>query len=340
MEYNKEKVVKPMSGFAGLLICILGILIGIALIIYPAMLYESMAISGVLFGVLITIGILLVCIFAVCLAGLKVVNPNEALVLSLFGRYYGTIYENGFYYVNPFCSAIYPKNSSNSSSQSKENTKGAASQFNFQFNVPGGAARKVSTKISTFVNGNQKVNDALGNPIEVSAIVIWRVVNATDAVIKIDNYFDYLSNQTDSTIRNVARLYPYDLVDDNTEEGHDELTLRGSSQKIADEMKAELQKRVAEGGIEIIDVRLNQIAYSPEIAAAMLQRQQAVAVIAARQKIVEGAVSMVEMALEQLKRDNVVDLDEERKAQMVSNLLVVLCGSKEASPIVNTGSIY
>lgn len=337
MEFKEEKILKPMSGFAGLLLCILGLVIGIVLIIASAMLFDDMmVISGAVFGILLTVGIILVCLSCVCFAGLKVVNPNEAVVLALFGRYVGTIYESGFYFVNPFCSSIYPKNSQ---SADKEQAK-KSNSMQLQFQVATPSIKKVSTKISTFVNGNQKVNDALGNPVEVSAIVIWRVVNATRAVICLDNYFDYLSNQTDSTIRNVARLYPYDLVDDNPDDGHDELTLRGSSQKIADEMRAELQKRVSDGGIEIIDIRLNQIAYAPEIAAAMLQRQQAVAVIAARQKIVEGAVSMVEMALEQLKRDNVVDLDEERKAQMVSNLLVVLCGSKEASPIVNTGSIY
>ena len=196
--------------------------------------------------------------------------------------------------------------------------------------------------ITTFVNGNQKVNDKLGNPVEVSAIVVWKVVDATKAVINVDNYVDYLSSQTDSTIRNVARLYPYDLMsdDDDTNDDADETTLRGSAVQVAEQMKAELARRVENAGIEIVEVRLNQIAYATEIAAAMLQKQQAVAIIAARKKIVEGAVSMVEMALDKLKSDGVVDLDEERKAQMVSNLLVVLCGNKEANPVLNTGSIY
>ena len=202
--------------------------------------------------------------------------------------------------------------------------------------------KKVSTKLTTFVNGNQKVNDKLGNPVEVSAIVVWKVVDATKAVINVDNYIEYLSSQTDSTIRNVARLYPYDLMsdDDETNDDADETTLRGSATQVAEQMKEELAARVENAGIEIVEVRLNQIAYATEIAAAMLQRQQAVAIIAARKKIVEGAVSMVEMALEKLKEDGVVDLDEERKAQMVSNLLVVLCGNKEANPVLNTGSIY
>ena len=333
MNFKDEKILKPTSGFVGLFILCFFVIISTALMIFGSISAEDEIINLPLSVALIIIGAVIFTLCCIFFAGLKVVNPNEALVLSLFGRYYGTIYESGFYFVNPFCAAIFPKVGGGD----KEQKKGGLTMVNgIAINTP----KKVSTKISTFVNGNQKVNDALGNPIDVSAIVIWRVVNATEAVIKIDNYFDYLSNQTDSTIRNVARLYPYDLVDDDPSNSHDELTLRGSSQKIALEMKDELQKRVKEGGLEIIDVRLNQIAYSPEIAAAMLQRQQAVAIIAARQKIVEGAVSMVEMALEQLKKDNVVDLDEERKAQMVSNLLVVLCGSKEASPIVNAGSIY
>lgn len=171
---------------------------------------------------------------------------------------------------------------------------------------------------------------------------MWRVTNATKAVLNVEYYYEYLSNQTDSTIRNIARLYPYDIIDDDDDESDDkgEKTLRGSAKLIAEEMKNELSERVKDAGLEIIEVRLNQIAYAPEIAAAMLQRQQAIAVIAARKKIVEGAVSMVKMALDQLKDEGVVDLDEERKANMVSNLLVVLCSSKEANPVLNTGSLY
>lgn len=178
----------------------------------------------------------------------------------------------------------------------------------------------------------------LGNPIIIGAVVIWKVVNPTQAVFAVENYSEYLSIQCDSTIRNIARLYPYDDLEES--DGVEEKTLRGSSQEIAEQMKSELQERVAGAGLEIIEVRITHLAYSEEIAAAMLQRQQAVAVIAARQKIVEGAVSMVKMAIDQLDEDGVVVLDDERKASMVSNLLVVLCGNKEAQPIVNSGSIY
>ena len=275
---------------------------------------------------------------------MKVINPNEAIVLSLFGKYIGTIYENGFWYVNPFASAIYPQakiaEAKNARLQAYAGKKSQAEVSASEAAIA--SAKKVSTKVCTFVNGNQKVNDKLGNPVEVSAIVIWKVVNATKAVLNVDYYKEYLSNQTDSTIRNVARLYPYDIIDDEDDEKDEinEKTLRGSATIIAEEMKKELASKVEDAGIEIVEVRLNQIAYAPEIAAAMLQRQQAIAVIAARKKIVEGAVTMVEMALDKLKEDDVVDLDEERKAQMVSNLLVVLCSSKEANPILNAGSIY
>ena len=290
------------------------------------------------------LGILLCIASSISFAGLKVINPNEAMVLSLFGKYIGTIYENGFWYVNPFASAIYPQakiaEAKNARLQAYAGKKSQAEVSASEAAIA--SAKKVSTKVCTFVNGNQKVNDKLGNPVEVSAIVIWKVVNATKAVLNVDYYKEYLSNQTDSTIRNVARLYPYDIIDDEDDEKDEinEKTLRGSATIIAEEMKKELASKVEDAGIEIVEVRLNQIAYAPEIAAAMLQRQQAIAVIAARKKIVEGAVTMVEMALDKLKEDDVVDLDEERKAQMVSNLLVVLCSSKEANPILNAGSIY
>lgn len=335
----KEKVIRPASGIAILVLLILLIIASPVLIVMggfaidDAMTYGGPVVGGVL---LIIVSIITVTVSSICFAGLKIVKPNEALVLSLFGKYHGTIYEPGFFFVNPFSSAIYPRKrdeeAANAMAEAAKNNQAKIVR------VP----KKVSTKLTTFVNGNQKVNDKLGNPVEVSAIVVWKVVDATSAVINVDNYIEYLSSQTDSTIRNVARLYPYDLMsdDDDSNDDADETTLRGSATKVAEQMKSELAARVENAGIEIVEVRLNQIAYATEIAAAMLQKQQAVAIIAARKKIVEGAVSMVEMALDKLKSDGVVDLDEERKAQMVSNLLVVLCGNKEANPVLNTGSIY
>lgn len=343
VKYSEEKNLKPSSGLLALVIIIAVLLISIAAMIMGGVLMDeydnyTLGVPSLVCGVLMTI--------ASCIAfgGLKIVNPNEALVLSLFGKYHGTIYDNGFWYVNPFSTPIYPQakvaEAKNTRLMAYNNKKSQAEVSASEAAIA--SAKKVSTKVCTFVNGNQKVNDKLGNPVEVSAIVIWKVVNATKAVINVDYYKEYLSNQTDSTIRNVARLYPYDIIDDDDDEKDEinEKTLRGSATIIAEEMKNELAVKVADAGIEIVEVRLNQIAYSPEIAAAMLQRQQAIAVIAARKKIVEGAVTMVEMALDKLKEDDVVNLDEERKAQMVSNLLVVLCSSKEANPILNAGSIY
>lgn len=330
---EQEKILKPKSGFLGLILAIILILVSIGLFIVFGFFAESdkmaVAIPALILAVAASIfGILL-------LSGLRVVKPNEAIVLSLFGKYYGTIYENGFWLVNPFCSNLYPKKKDSSTENEKNTNQNNQATTN-------ASPTKISLKISTFVNGNQKVNDLLGNPIELSAIVIWKIVNATKAVLNYDNYYEYLSNQTDSTIRNISRLYPYDIIDDDGDDDEErgEKTLRGSASLIAEEMKKELSARVKDAGIEIIEVKLNQIAYAPEIAAAMLQRQQAIAVIAARKKIVEGAVSMVEMALNKLKDEGVVDLDEERKATMVSNLLVVLCSNKETNPIINTGALY
>ena len=335
-----ERIIKPANGIAALIILILLIFASVAgfsfgiLNIVEATTEYSGSLGGGVALVAASIVVWIAC--CICFAGLRIVKPNEALVLSLFGKYHGTIYNPGFFFVNPFSTAIYPvKRDEDAAKAVAEANKNNQTTM---IRIP----KKVSTKLTTFVNGNQKVNDKLGNPVEVSAIVVWKVVDATKAVINVDNYIEYLSSQTDSTIRNVARLYPYDLMsdDDETNDDADETTLRGSATQVAEQMKEELAARVENAGIEIVEVRLNQIAYATEIAAAMLQRQQAVAIIAARKKIVEGAVSMVEMALDKLKEDGVVDLDEERKAQMVSNLLVVLCGNKEANPVLNTGSIY
>lgn len=311
-----EKVLNPLPGFLGSFICIVLIVAG-GLGLFSAILFPVAVIPA---AIVLILGILL-------LFGLKIVNPNEALVLTLFGKYHGTINKAGFFFVNPFCVAYNP---------GMERVVSHDATGNVTTKMIG--SKKISTKISTLNNGVQKVNDVLGNPIVIGAVVIWKVVNPTSAAFAVENYKEFLSIQCDSTIRNVARLYPYDDMDDSN--GIEEKTLRGSSQEIADGMREELQNRVKEAGLEIMEVRITHLSYSEEIAAAMLQRQQAVAVIAARQKIVEGAVSMVEMAINQLGEKEVVCLDDERKAQMVSNLLVVLCGNKEAQPIVNSGTIY
>lgn len=311
---QEEKVLQAKSGFVMLICGMLLTLVGIAGFGYGIYLIDQSA-GGAAAGISVVLGTILFVAGVLVLCGLKVINPKEALVLALFGNYYGTLRKEGFFWVNPFVTAINP------TVRIAANGKGVS--------------RKVSLKTMTLNNEKQKVNDELGNPVEIGAIVIWKVVNPTQAVINVENYKNYLSIQCDAIIRNTARIYPYD-----TSEQGDEKSLRGSSQEIADIMQLELQEKVADAGIQIIDIRITHLAYAPEIASAMLQRQQAAAIIDARQKIVEGAVGMVQMALDKLNENEIVELDEERKAAMVSNLLVVLCGNKDAQPIVNSGTIY
>ncbi|MGN0702689.1 MAG: SPFH domain-containing protein [Lentihominibacter sp.] len=322
-----EKEKEPLPGMLMLILFIVGCLVSIALVVVGVNLT-----SYVWGAVLLILGIIGCVLFPVLCAGLKVVNPNEALVLTLFGKYYGTIKQAGFFFVNPFCTGFNPtaktaleEIAEYTDSKKKGGGKKSAS-----------VSKKVSTKTMTLNNAQQKVNDVQGNPVIIGSVVIWKVTNPTKAVFNVENYFDYLSTQCDSTIRNTARLYPYDSI-----EGDDcEMTLRGSSLEIAERMKEELQAKTADAGIEILEVRITHLAYSEEIAAAMLKRQQAAATIAAREQIVEGAVGMVHMALDRLEQDDLIVLDDERKAAMVSNLLVVLCGDKDAQPIVNSGSLY
>ena len=326
----KEKYIKGHNGYVTLILIILALVLSLAGSIVFFCFAEKE--DGSLNIPMLTFAIALIIIHSllyILISGLKSVKPNEAYVFTLFGKYYGTIVDSGFYFVNPFVSAVTGTGKKDDKSTIKIEGINIGSRS---------VSRTVSMKIQTLVNEKQKVNDKLGNPIIIGAIVVWRVKNPTNAVLTVDNYSEFLSSQADSIIRNVARLYPYDDVDDN--DGNEEMTLRGSSIEIASMMKNELSESVRNAGLEILEVRINQLAYSSEIAAAMLQKQQAVAIIAARQKIVEGAVSMVEMALEQLSDKEIVNLDEERKAQMVSNLLVILCGNKDAQPIVNSGSIY
>ncbi|MFG6379237.1 MAG: SPFH domain-containing protein [Lachnospiraceae bacterium] len=317
-----EKNLHPFSGGAALVLLLLGLIASIGGIVYSAFLLSSSRI--VIGAILLTTSIIAVLVVCILLAGLKIVGPNEARVFTLFGKYYGTIQKPGFFYVNPFVCSVNPVKTSTSSITIGESTAAVQVKAN------------ISTKTMTLSNEKQKVNDVLGNPVIIGSVVIWNVENPTKAVFNVENYSEYLSIQCDSTIRHIARLYPYDNIETDSEEK----TLRGSSQEIADIMQKDLQERVRDAGLNIQEVRITHLAYSEEIAAAMLQRQQASAIIAARQKIVEGAVSMVKMAIDQLGEEEIVVLDEERKAAMVSNLLVVLCGNKDAQPIVNSGSIY
>lgn len=315
-----EKELTPISGWIGLIIGI------ILVLIFPLGIVLTVTMSGMVFPVFISTVCLIIGIIMFC--GLKILNPNEAIVLVLFGKYYGTISKEGFYFVNPFCSAINPTYEPPiiKTTRAREDESKADA-------VLTSSTKKVSLKALTLNNGIQKVNDELGNPIMIGVVVIWKVVNPTKAVFNVDNYKTYLSIQCDTALRNVARLYPYDVNDKSEEK-----TLRGSSKEVADKLKDELQSRVHVSGVEVCEVRITHLAYAPEIAAAMLQRQQAEAIIAARKKIVEGAVGMVEMALNSLNENDVVKLDDEKKAAMVSNLLVVLCGNKDAQPVVNSGN--
>jgi regulator of protease activity HflC (stomatin/prohibitin superfamily) len=329
-----------MSVFIG---TVLLYLLAIGLCIAAGFIMESG--SSALGVVLLVVSILYMMVGWLPLCGLKVLKPQEALVLTLFGKYIGTLKGEGFYYVNPFCSAVNPAAGTNPSTGS---TSTAAKSL-FSVNVPGmdtttqTRSNKISLKMMTLDNNKQKINDCLGNPVEIGIVVIWRVVNTAKAVFNVDNYVEFLSIQTDSALRNIVRLYPYDVAPnvDTTGDGQaDEGSLRGSSQEVAERIRQEIQAKVDTAGLEILEARITYLAYAPEIAAVMLQRQQASAIIDARKMIVDGAVGMVEMALERLNQSGMVELDEERKAAMVSNLLVVLCGNKDAQPIVNSGSLY
>ena len=339
MEYKvfEEKEIIRANGLSMLVTIIIGFLVCTAAFVWGIVLLEAESFlpGGLIFGGSM-VGYTL---FSVLCAGLKIVRPNEARIFTLFGVYYGTIKTSGYFFVNPFCVSFSPVYEA-AVAEAKQKAKTTLSQEKLLLSS-NNVSKAVSLKKQTLDNNRQKVNDLLGNPIIVGVIVIWHVENPTQAVFSVEDYQEYLSVQTDSIIRNVARLYPYDVFCENeNDDGIREKTLRGSSLEIAETMQTELQKRVESAGLAIEEVKITHLAYAEEIAAAMLQRQQATAIIAARQKIVDGAVGMVKMAIEKLGDDNIVLLDEERKAVMVSNLLVVLCGNRDAQPIINSGTIY
>lgn len=339
----EEKILgKKQNGMGMLLLLILTYVVAIVLIVASA---NGMENGETLSAILFAIGMIWFCLGWILAFGFKVLRPQEALVLTLFGKYVGTIKKEGFYFVNPFCVAVNP------AAKTKLKQSGdVGSDKDLSSIVIGNDAatvntvnKKISLKIMTLNNNRQKVNDCLGNPVEIGIAVMWRVVDTAKAVFNVDNYKEYLSLQCDSALRNIVRIYPYDVAPnvDTTGDGiADEGSLRGSSEVVVNRIKDEIQSKVSNAGIEIIEARITYLAYAQEIAAVMLQRQQASAIIDARKMIVDGAVGMVEMALERLQQHSVVELDEERKAQMVANLLVVLCGNKDAQPVVNSGTIY
>ena len=328
----------------GMMVLLLTVLLYLAALggcIWSGVLMEQ----GVNTVVWLVISIVWLCLGWIPAMGLKVLGPQEALVLTLFGKYIGTLREEGFYFVNPFCSAVNPA----AATRLKQSGDVGGIRKSLQeqgLNVNMGAVvpnRKISLKVMTLNNDRQKINDCLGNPVEIGIAVMWRVVDTAKAVFHVDNYKEYLSLQCDSALRNIVRMYPYDIAPnvDTTGDGiADEGSLRGSSELVADRIRDEIQRKVEDAGLEILEARITYLAYAPEIAAVMLQRQQASAVIDARKMIVDGAVGMVEMALQRLNENQTVTLDEERKAAMVSNLLVVLCGNHDVQPVVNSGSLY
>ncbi len=345
----KEKVLtNRKNGMACLLSFIVLYAFAIAIVVFTAIQLAGGHCGA--FGVaLMVVGIIYLCLGWIPFLGLKVLKPQEATVLTLFGRYVGTLKDSGFYFVNPFCISVNPAANTRLNQSGDVDQPGHKSIFtqtdsSLQLTTGNeGSGKKVSLKIMTLSNNRQKVNDALGNPVEIAIAVMWRVTDTAKAVFNVDNYKEYLSLQCDSALRNIVRLYPYDVAEniDTTGDGiADEGSLRGSSDIVAQRIRDEIQGKVNEAGLEIIDARITYLAYAPEIAAVMLQRQQASAIVDARKMIVDGAVGMVEMALDRLNEKQTVVLDEERKAAMVSNLLVVLCGNKDAQPIVNSGSLY
>ena len=333
--YEDEKLLKAKNGMPMLFVCLALVVLGLVVTILGGYLLETGRLP-ILNGLLLGLGLIYTCFSWIPFLGLKILKPQEALVLTLFGKYIGTIKGEGFYYVNPFVSAVNPTvHAGYATATEDQNPIPGINQHANATRTVASTKKTISLKSMTLNNNKQKVNDVLGNPVEIGIVVTWRVINTAKAVFNVDNYKAFLSIQCDSSLRNIARLYPYDLASDGEEK-----TLRGSSQEVADNLKIEIQSRVSIAGIEILEARITHLAYAPEIAAAMLQRQQAVAIIDARKMIVEGAVGMVEMALEKLSERDIVELDNERKAAMVSNLLVVLCANKDAQPIVNSGSIY
>ncbi|MBT2875336.1 SPFH domain-containing protein [Streptomyces cellulosae] len=290
----RETPAHSIGGGLALLLGLLGLLAGVAMIVVATAVGSTGAKAGLIVG-----GIVIALASFIAMCGLNMVAPGEARVVQLFGRYRGTIRQDGLRWVNPFTSRT-----------------------------------KISTRVRNHETAVLKVNDAYGNPIELAAVVVWRVEDTAQATFEVDDYVEFVSTQTEAAVRHIAIEYPYDAHDE------DGLSLRGNAEEITEKLAVELHARVEAAGVQIIESRFTHLAYAPEIASAMLQRQQAGAVVAARQQIVEGAVGMVESALARIQEQDIVDLDPERKAAMVSNLMVVLCGDRSAQPVLNTGTLY
>jgi regulator of protease activity HflC (stomatin/prohibitin superfamily) len=310
----REIPFKPTSGWLPLFLCVMAIPAGVVLI--------AAGTSDERLLWLIPVALAVPPGGIIGLFGLMAVAPNDARVLLLFGEYKGSVKDSGFFWVNPF----YTKKKVTLRVRNFE-TGGS------RLNEVKDAGGKVTQAKGRSSGHPSKVNDRDGNPVDISAVVVWRVVETAEALLEVDDYEDYVAIQSESALRNLASRHPYDSEDH-------EMSLRGNTDEICDQLRADIQERMDKAGVEVIEARISHLAYSPEIAAAMLQRQQAFAVVAARARIVEGAVGIVQMALAELERDGTLDLDDERRAAMVSNLLVVLCSDRHTQPVINTGSLY
>ncbi len=327
----QERIVKPYSGWLMLVAVIVAALAGLVLLVAGIARADSG--NGLAGTVMILLGLFLMLDAFVALFGFMPVPPNMARVLLLFGEYRGSVRESGFFWVNPFYSkrkiSLRVRNFETGSEPSPSpEPQGTSSNLG-----QGVAAALSKLKKSRTLGKPTKVNDRDGNPIEISAVVVWKVVDTFEAMFEVDDYEDYVAVQSEAALRNLASRYPYDSHDH-------EVSLRGSPDEVAEQLRQDIQARLQKAGVEVLEARISYLAYAPEIAAAMLQRQQAQAIVAARTRIVDGAVGMVEMALQRLAEDQVIELDEERKAAMVSNLLVVLCADRHPQPVLNTGTIY
>ena len=327
---NRERVVQAMNGWVMLPVNILLLLGSIALMIYSIVWLDQQ--GGPPAVVLLLGSILLLAVSIIMLVGFFTLQPNEARVLILFGNYRGTVRDSGFHWGNPFYSNGSAGAAARSTGEGQSNTAAKPAPAGFQHKTM--SRHKVSLRARNLNGDKLKVNDKRGNPIEIAAVVVWRVQDTAQAAFDVDDYENYVRVQSESAVRHLANSYAYDHGEEN------EITLRSSVDEVSQALRVELQERLGKAGVSVEEARLTHLAYAPEIAQAMLRRQQAEAVIAARQKIVHGAVSMVEMALRELAEKHVVQLDDERRAAMVSNLMVVLCGESEVHPVVNTGTLY
>ena len=326
----QERILNPIKGLPILILNVILIIVSIVSIFFGIALLSTYEPSFWKAIPLIVGIIYILFVSPFIFAGIRSLKPNEAVVLTLFGDYHGTIKKEGLYFVNPFSVSFNPSTMSTSTGELRAESS-ASTATELMAASANLSRKKISLKAMTLNNSKQKVNDQLGNPIIIGIVVIWRVVNTAKAVFNVDNYIEFLSIQADTSLRDIVRLYPYDLSESNSNK-----SLRSSSQEVAEDLQLELQRRVEVAGLGIMDARITNLAYASEIASAMLQRQQASAIIDAKQMIVEGAVSMVDMALDKLESEDIVNMDNDQKAKLVSNLLVVLVGSKDVQPVVHS----